>query len=205
MGWAHGFDHAGQYGAAYLERLRAGAAAIDPASLTRAGEILDEVVAAGRTVFVCGNGGSAAISNHLQCDFLKGVQTGTDRRPRVVSLAANVETITAVANDIAYAEIFVYPLRTMAGRGDALITVSSSGNSENVVRAARWAIENGVWTIALTGFTGGRSAREADISIHVPSDNYGVVEDLHQSVMHILAQFLRQKHMDPAELPNAVF
>ena len=205
MPWTRPFDDAGEYGVAYLDLLRCGANALDSKAIARAGAILDEVINQGRSIFVCGNGGSAAISNHLHCDFLKGIQTDTDRRPRVVSLSASIETITAIANDIAYSEIFAYPLRTLACRGDALITISASGNSENVVRAARWARENGVRTIALTGFSGGRTGPLADVNIHIPVDNYGVVEDLHQSVMHILAQFLRQKHMETSQIPVAVF
>jgi len=205
MPWTRSFDDAGQYGEAYLDLLRHGAGAIDRKEISRAGTLLDEVIGTGRTIFACGNGGSAAVSNHLHCDFLKGIQTGTDRRPSVISLSANIETITAIANDISYADVFVYPLRTMASRGDALIAISASGNSENVIRALGWARENAVRSIALTGFSGGRAAREAEVNIHVPSDNYGVIEDLHQSVMHVLAQFLRQKHMNPAELPGTVF
>lgn len=205
MPWDHVFDDAEQYCGAYLELLRRGAEAIDPTKISRAAAILDEVIDRSGTIFVCGNGGSAAISNHLHCDFLKGIQSGTDRLPRVISLAANIEMITAISNDLAYADIFSYPLRTMARREDALITVSSSGNSENVVRATEWAHENGVRTIAFTGFSGGRTAHMAEVNIHVPVNNYGVVEDLHQSVMHILAQYLRQKHLDRAKISTTCF
>jgi D-sedoheptulose 7-phosphate isomerase len=197
----HVFDDAGQYSGAYFNLLRRGAEGVETTSISRAAAILDRVIDdRSATVFVCGNGGSAAISNHLHCDFLKGIQSDTDRLPRVISLAGSIETITAIANDIAYAEVFLYALRTMARSGDALITVSSSGNSENVVRAVEWARDNGVWTIALTGFKGGRTACLADVNIHVPVSDYGVVEDLHQSVMHILAQFLRQKHLNRTRL-----
>ncbi len=205
MPWDHVFDDAVQYCGAYLDLLRRGAEAVDPSKISCAAAILDEVIDRSGTIFACGNGGSAAISNHLQCDFLKGIQSGTDRLPRVISLAANIEVITAISNDIAYADIFLYPLRTMARREDALITVSSSGDSENVVRAAEWARENGVRTIAFTGFSGGRTARLADVNIHVPVNNYGVVEDVHQSVMHILAQYLRQKHLDRTKISTTCF
>jgi phosphoheptose isomerase len=118
-------------------------------------------------------------------------------RPRVVSLASHLELITAIANDISYDEIFAYQLKTMAAPGDVLMTISSSGNSENVVRAIDWARENGVGTIAMTGFAGGRSAKLADINLHVAAENYGIVEDIHQSMMHALAQYLRQSAMAP--------
>ena len=89
--------------------------------------------------------------------------------------------------------------------GDVLITISSSGNSENIVRAIEWARSNGVGSIAMTGFAGGRSKSLADVNLHVAAENYGVVEDIHQSMMHCLAQYLRQSAM-PAELvPRRVF
>jgi D-sedoheptulose 7-phosphate isomerase len=68
-------------------------------------------------------------------------------------------------------------------------------NSENIVRAAMWAKENRIKVISMTGFSGGRSAGIADVNLHVDSDNYGVIEDVHQSLMHILAQYIRQAHM----------
>ena len=82
-----------------------------------------------------------------------------------------------------------------SGSGSDLLSISSSGNSENIVRAVQWAKDNGLRTIAMTGFSGGRSAGLADANLHVASDNYGVVEDLHQSIMHVLAQFLRMQHL----------
>lgn len=158
-----------------------------------------------RTVFVCGNGGSAAISNHLHCDHVKGVQTDTDLRPRIVSLVSVMETMTAIANDISYDDVFLYQLRTHANTGDTLIVVSSSGNSENVVRAAQWAKDNNVNVIALTSFEGDRARGLADVSLHVIADNYGIAEDVHQSIMHILAQFIRLQHMDLERIRDKKF
>jgi phosphoheptose isomerase len=192
-------DSVGGYAEGYFETLMKASAAIDRAALARAGELLRETIARGGEIFACGNGGSAAISNHLECDCLKGIQTDTASRPRVRSLSANVAILTAIGNDISFDEIFVYQLRTLARKDDVLITVSASGNSENIVRAVAWAREAGVKTVAMTGFDGGRSAALADINLHVPAANYGIVEDLHQSLMHILSQFLRQAGM-PADL-----
>ena len=87
------------------------------------------------TVFSCGNGGSAAIANHLQCDHLKGVRTGTDLTPRVVSLSSNIELITAISNDIGYEDVFTYQLQSQSQPGDVLIAISSSGRSPNIARA----------------------------------------------------------------------
>jgi len=189
------FADAGSYTGAYFAQVNAAAASLDMDKVAQAAQILTKIYASGGMVYACGNGGSAAISNHLVCDHCKLVQTDTNLTPRVVSLSATVEMITAIANDISYDEVFVYQLRTMAKPGDALITISSSGDSENIVRAALWAKENGLPVISMTGFSGGRSAGIADANLHVTADNYGVIEDVHQSLMHILAQYVRQAHM----------
>ena len=190
------YSDAGNYFDAYFKQIQDAAETVDRKKLQQAADVLSGVYAKGGTVYSCGNGGSAAIANHLVCDHCKLVQTDTDLTPRIVSLSATVEIITAIGNDISFDDIFLYQLRSLAQRGDALITISSSGNSENIVRAAAWARENGVQVVAMTGFAGGRSAEIADVNLHVNTDNYGVIEDLHQSLMHILAQYIRQAHME---------
>jgi phosphoheptose isomerase len=189
------YDSAAKYLDDYARELAGALASIDRAAVDRAVVLLASTHAADGTIWSCGNGGSAAIANHLVCDHTKGVHADTDLRPRVHSLSANIEVVTAIANDMSYADVFVYQLRLGARRGDTLITISSSGDSENVVRAAAWARDNGLSVIALTGFSGGRSATLADVNLHVRAENYGLVEDAHQSLMHILAQYLRQASM----------
>ena len=183
------------YTTAYFEEVGKAAATVDGAKFTQAIDILTNVYTVGGTVFSCGNGGSAAIANHLVCDHCKLVQTDTQLTPRIVSLSTTVEMITAIGNDLSYDEVFDYQLKSLAKPGDALITISSSGDSENIVRAATWAKANGIPVISMTGFTGGRSAEIADANLHVTADNYGVIEDVHQSLMHILAQYIRHEHM----------
>ena len=186
---------AGAYTSGYFRELARASSEIETKQIERAAAVLHQTMVADRAIFACGNGGSAAISNHLLCDFSKGVQTGTSLRPRVISLSSHVELITAIGNDISFDDIFSYQLRTAARPGDVLFSISSSGDSANIVRSVEWAQKNDVRTIALTGFTGGRSAALSEINIHVPSENYGIVEDLHQSIMHILAQFVRMQAM----------
>jgi phosphoheptose isomerase len=183
------------YSDAYFAESVQAFASVDRSRLSEAAEILEKAYKSSNAVYACGNGGSASISNHLVCDHMKGVQTDTQLRPRVYSLSSNIEIITAIANDIAYADVFVFQLRTLASRGDVLVTVSSSGDSENVVRAAQWARDEGLSVIALTGFAGGRTAQLADVNLHVAGNNYGIIEDAHQALMHILAQYLRQSRM----------
>lgn len=199
------YETVGAYCDDYAAKLSVAAASIDRAALGRAAEMLDAAFQRGAWLFVCGNGGSAAISNHLLCDFAKGIQTDTAVLPRVVSLSANLEIITAIANDIAFEDCFLYQLRTAARPGDLLMTISASGNSENIVRPIQWARENGVESIALTGFSGGRSADLATVNLHVEGDNYGVVEDTHQSLMHMLAQYLRIARMPAALIAERNF
>lgn len=179
----------------YFTEYAKSAGSVKHEHLAQAASILAAAYKRGANVYSCGNGGSAAISNHLVCDHQKGIQADTDLRPKVNSLSSNIEIITAIANDISYDDVFIYQLRSMAQSGDVLITVSSSGNSENVVRAVQWARDNGIDVIAMTGFEGGRSASLATVNLHVTGDNYGVVEDVHQSLMHILAQYLRMDQM----------
>lgn len=199
------FETAGDYLDGYVAAYARAVASVDRQRLTAAGEMLKAALERDATIYVCGNGGSAAIANHLVCDHQKGMQTDTHFCPRVVSLSANVELITAIGNDIDFADIFVYPLRTAGRKGDLLISISSSGNSENIVRAVQWAKDNGIATLAFTGFSGGRSAAIADVNLHVDGDNYGVVEDIHQSFMHILAQYVRQSVMSEDLVRGRVF
>lgn len=199
------YPDADTYAEAYFNKIREAAASVDRARLREAAAILTRAHSRGSMVYSCGNGGSAAIANHLVCDHCKLVQTDTKLKPRVYSLSTTVEMITAIANDLSYNEVFVYQLRSLARPGDVLITISSSGDSENIVRAAQWAKENGLEVISMTGFSGGRSAKIANVNLHVAADNYGVIEDVHQSLMHILAQYIHQAHMHEDAIKLEVF
>ncbi|MBT7942674.1 MAG: SIS domain-containing protein, partial [Alphaproteobacteria bacterium] len=174
------FSDISSFATAYYEQCAAAHVSVDEDRLKAAFALLNDACGRGATLYVCGNGGSAAISNHLVCDHSKCGQTDTDLRPKVVSLSTNIEMITAIANDISYDEVFVYQLKTLAEPGDVVLTISSSGDSENVVRAAKWAKDNALGVISFTGFDGGRTAEIADVNLHVSADNYGVVEDVHQ-------------------------
>ena len=190
------FTDISAYSDAYFEQYAKASASVDRGKLAEAAEILLTAYRASKTLYVCGNGGSASISNHLACDHGKLLATDTDLLPRVQSLATNVEVITAIANDISYDEVFIHQLKLVADPGDVVMTVSSSGDSENVVRAAIWARDFGLDVISMTGFSGGRTAEAASVNLHVDGDNYGIIEDVHQSLMHMLGQFLRQSLMD---------
>lgn len=193
------FRSAESYASSYFREVSGALAGIDTAKVEDAANILYHAICNDRLIFSCGNGGSAAIANHLVCDCGKGVRTDTSLRPRVFSLSNSVEMLTAISNDFDFRDTFSYQLQSSARSGDVLITISSSGDSENIVRAIQWAITNEIKVIAMSGFSGGRSQSLADVSLHVPAQNYGVVEDAHQSLMHVLAQYLRHMEM-PAEI-----
>ncbi len=199
------FRSAASYFDAYAQEASRAARSIEPGALDRAAAVLLEAYTRGVTVFSCGNGGSAAIANHMQCDHVKGIRKTTDLAPRLVSLSTNVELLTAIANDIAYENVFAYQLQSHARPGDVLIAVSSSGRSANIVRALIWARDNGMRTIALTGFDGGDARQVAEVAVHVDGTNYGIIEDLHQIVMHAWAQYIRQSRMTAAMISSSVF
>ncbi len=96
-------------------------------------------------------------------------------------------------------------MQSQSRPGDVLVAVSSSGRSPNIVCALRWAREHGLRTIALTGFDGGEARSVAEVTIHVDGANYGIVEDLHQAVMHALAQYIRQSRMSSDAVSSSVF
>jgi phosphoheptose isomerase len=199
------YPDASAFVADYVRLVATGLTSVRSSEIDRAAAALKQAIRDDRLIFSCGNGGSAAIANHLVNDCSKGICTDTTLRPRVVSLSTTVELITAIANDIEYAEIFAHQLRNAARPGDVLITISSSGNSENIIRALTWARANGLVTIAMSGFSGGRSLTAADISLHVPAENYGVVEDAHQALMHILAQYVRMSEIPENALQTLRF
>jgi phosphoheptose isomerase len=199
------FVSASSYFDAYAEEMARAAKTIDPEALDQAATILLEAYTRQSRLFSCGNGGSASIANHVQCDHVKGVRTATDLAPQVLSLSTNVELLTAIANDIGYENVFVYQLQSQSRPGDVLMAVSSSGRSPNIVHALTWARDHGLRTIAVTGFEGRPARTVAEVSIHTGCTNYGIIEDLHQAIMHALAQYIRHSRMDADAISATVF
>jgi len=145
----------------------------------------------GSTVFLCGNGGSASSASHFATDLMKGAIPPGARPLRALALGDNPALLTAVANDIEYQEVFAHALRALARSGDVLCVISASGASPNILAALREATRLGLETIALTGFSGGASREMADVCIHVPVDDYGIVETAHSGAAHLLTTALR--------------
>ncbi|MGE3856322.1 MAG: SIS domain-containing protein [Dehalococcoidia bacterium] len=156
-------------------------------------DLLEQVRASGSTLYVCGNGGSASSASHFVTDLVKATMLDGVEPLRAFSLGDNPALLTALANDLAYDRVFAEPLRAYARPGDVLVVVTASGNSPNVVQALEAARDLGLRTVALTGFSGGAARELADVVIHVPVDDYGVVECAHSVIMHILAFTLRER------------
>src|SRR5689334_2773417 len=116
---------AAAYFDAYADEMARAAKTVDPESLDRAAAVLTEAYERGARMFSCGNGGSAAIANHMQCDHVKNIRTATDLSPHVLSLSTNVELLTAIANDTGYENVFVHQLQAQSKPGDVLVAVSS--------------------------------------------------------------------------------
>jgi D-sedoheptulose 7-phosphate isomerase len=139
------------------------------------------------TIFVCGNGGSAATASHFACDLSKWTIHGRARRVRAIALTDNVPLLTAWSNDQGYADVFVEQLRALYRPGDLVVAISGSGKSPNVVRAVQWAGTEGATTVGITGFDGGQLARSAEIVLRVNSSSMPQIEDVHSMICHALA------------------
>lgn len=149
-------------------------------------KVLKDALDADRQIFVFGNGGSAANASHFATDLGKGASDKIGRRFRVMALNDNVPWITALANDYEYEDVFIRQLQNFARRGDIVLGMSVSGHSPNVMKAFRWAKDNGLVTIALAGSRTGGIREIAEHVIAVEDGHYGRVEDAHMMVCHLL-------------------
>jgi len=144
------------------------------------------------TIWLIGNGGSASTSSHFATDLSRC--TNSKGKPiKGVSLCDNSGLITAIGNDFSFQEIFVKQLSNLAQKNDLLISISASGNSENIINAIEYANTNSIKTVALNGFNGGRVHEICECSIHVPTTigDYGVAEDAHSIISHFICSQLR--------------
>ena len=146
----------------------------------------------GNTIYVVGNGGSAATASHMQADFRFFVRYFSKFRPKIIALTDNVPMITAIGNDNNFDDVFVEQMRGQFVSGDILIAISASGNSPNLVKAAEFANELGGTTIAFVGFLGGKLNEISSIPLYTPNPkgDYGPIEDVHMILNHIIVNYL---------------
>jgi D-sedoheptulose 7-phosphate isomerase len=150
--------------------------------------LLFDAYKTGKMVFVIGNGGSAANASHFAQDLAKGTRLNLEQKNRIkaLSLTDNLPFVTALGNDDGYNTVFEQQLRTFANPGDILVAISGSGNSPNIIRAIEWANENGLETVGITGFNGGKLKTINKYSVHVPLDDMCTSESVHSIIFHYI-------------------
>jgi len=183
----------------YLDRLRRELMRVDIAAVERWADFAFDLWRRGKTLYLVGNGGSAAAASHLSVDLGKGtipVSRLRDegwQRLRITSLTDNTPWITAVANDLDYEQIFVQQLMSAAVEGDGLVAISGSGNSPNVIAAVDWANRHGLGTFGVTGFDGGRLLAIQQDGVHVELNDMPMVESIHVCLFHWVVDNLRAR------------
>ena len=178
---------------AYFAEVSRAAAAIDQHAVLRYVDALFDCWKRDATVHIFGNGGSHANASHTVADFVKTAMVDGKRRLRALCMSDNLPMLTAAGNDLSYHDTFSFPLESYARKGDLAVAISCSGNSHNIIKAVEVAKKIGIPVVGLTGLKGGKLGPMSDIHINVPSDNFGVIEDLHMSVGHIAAQMFHDR------------
>jgi len=157
-------------------------------------EVLLEAFLEERTVFVFGNGGSAASASHMMVDMNKGTaKADTARRMKVIALTDNVPLLTAWANDVSYEHVFSEQLKNFLQENDVAFAISASGNSANVLAALRMARGRRALTVGLAGHEGGKMKALCNACAVVPSDNVQMIEDMHHAILHSIFTVLRER------------
>ena len=146
-----------------------------------------------KRIYAIGNGGSASTASHFVNDMGKGASIGRETRFKTISLTDNVEWMTALSNDLCYEDVYVEQLKNFAEPGDVLLAISGSGNSENVLRAVRYANEVGCVTVGFTGFEGGKLRELVQHCVVIPSDHMGRIEDMHLILQHMICYYFMEQ------------
>lgn len=176
----------------YLTRLTQTLAELDRDQVARLIDCISEARAHDRQIFVCGNGGSTSTASHFAIDLGKGASMVGNGRFRILSVTDNTGWITALGNDLSFDDVFVEQLKNYARPNDVVVAISCSGSSPNVVKAIEWAKENDCFTVGLTGKMGGRMKDIVDLSIEVPSDHMGRIEDAHLIIVHMICYYFME-------------
>ena len=160
-------------------------------------QFLEKKIKFKNKIFVCGNGGSASVSNHFLCDFNKGIKHSSNKKlfPRIIYLVNFVDLITALSNNIGYEEIFSEQLENYSEKSDVLIIISCSGTSKNIINAAKYEAKNKLDIISFIGFGDNKFLQKSSkFYINLKTQNYGITEDIFQAMMHMISQYMRNKY-----------
>ena len=184
-------ENAGAFAAGYLGYLNQILAGFNIEDISAFVKILEEVRERDAQIFFMGNGGSATTASHFANDLAIG--THSWGKPfRAISLTDNQAIVTAISNDDGYENVFVIQLQALMKKGDAVVAISASGNSKNLVNALEYANSNGVTTVGITSFDGGQLHKIAKLGVHVPTNKgeYGPAEDAHMVLNHLIGAYL---------------
>ena len=184
-------ENVGVFATGYLSYLNQVLAGFNIEDISAFVKILVEVRECDAQIFFMGNGGSATTASHFANDLVIGTRSWS--KPfRAMSLTDNQAIVTAIANDDGYENIFVMQLQALMKKGDAVVAISASGNSKNLVNALEYANSNGVTTVGITSFDGGQLRQIAKLGVHVPANKgeYGPAEDAHMVLNHLIGAYL---------------
>jgi D-sedoheptulose 7-phosphate isomerase len=175
----------------YFEELQHAAGSVSLDGIDQIAATLVKAYESGQTIYLFGNGGSAALASHFACDLGKGTAyCNGGRRFRVLALTDNIPTLTAWANDSSYDDVFSEQLRCFVQPQDIALGISGSGNSKNVLNALQVARDAGAVTVGISGFQGGEMKSLCDICVVVPSNNMQIIEDLHLVITHSIYRII---------------
>lgn len=179
----------------YLTRLKSILDDVDPDIINDIICAFEETIQNKSRIFIIGNGGSSATASHMVNDLGVGLRRRNLRNFDVLSLNDNSPVVSAIANDIGYENIFFMQMKGLLNPADVIVAISCSGNSPNIVKAVDYAKKIGCKVIGLTGFDGGQIKQKSDICFHinVPNGEYGLVEDAHMILDHIIYSYYIQK------------
>ena len=174
----------------YLNNILKTSQKINFQNLQRASELITKTIKKKKFIYVCGNGGSAAIADHYVCDFFKQLSKYTKLKAKIKSFNSDQYLISAISNDISYDQIFKLQAERYCSNGDIIILISSSGSSKNIVNLLKYCKKNNIKTIGFSNFNGGFLKKNCTLSIHSKINNYGIGEDINHILMHMMMQYI---------------
>lgn len=174
----------------YFDRLSTTISELNIEEISEAVNAIREAYEREATIYIFGNGGSAATASHFVCDFNKGISENLDKKFNLVCLSDNTPIVTAIANDISYDDIFYFQLKNKLKADDLIIAISGSGNSKNVIKAVEYAKEIGTEVVGITGYSGGKLKELSDYYMHVNIDDMQITEDIHMAFDHMMYRVL---------------
>ena len=189
----------------YLKNLLVGANDINLDNLQKAVNLITNTIKKKKYIYVCGNGGSAAIANHYICDYFKQLSKYTNLKAKIRSFNSDTYLISAISNDISYDQIFKIQAERYLEKDDILILISSSGNSKNIKQVLNFCKKKNIKTIGFSNFNGGYLRKNCDISVHSKIYNYGMGEDLNHILMHMIMQYISRKNLKNTPNKKIIF